>query len=357
MGPSSSPPPTWRLMHTVAAVIAVIAGIGVGLVVNDNGHGGHSYTVTVGRAAPIPTTSKVDSADPGRAPDFTVTAPAAAVRAAAANVPDLHARDEAPPGVSDAELNASQRRQEELAHNDQLPTVSPDAAPVQRGCVSRFVQNFSSRRGVAPRIWTLHYTVSHNITGWGDVDAIVNLFNTASAQASSNYVIDSEGHCAYIVRESDKAWTQAGGNPYSISVEVIAFGNETRYLAPAGLAKLDEVISDSAARWHIPIRRGAVSGCVPTRSGIIQHKDWGLCGGGHFDISPFPVDPVVASVQRWRAAHTGVSAIDKLRCRRLNAWRKAGRPSKGSHAAILRKRTLAAHHVYCQPNEPTHVIK
>jgi len=221
------------------------------------------------------------------------------------------------------------------------------------------VQNYSSRRGVAPRIWTLHYTVSHNITGWGDVNAIVNLFNTASAQASSNYVIDSEGHCAYIVRESDKSWTQAGGNPYSISVEVIDYGNESRYLAPAGLAKLDEVISDSAARWHIPIQRGAVNGCVPTRAGIVQHKDWGLCGGGHFDISPFPVDPVIASVRAWRAAHSSstVSATDRLRCQRLNHWRKAGRPARYAGPAIKRKRTLAAHHVYCAVNQPTHVIK
>ena len=35
------------------------------------------------------------------------------------------------------------------------------------------------------------------------------------------------------------------------------------------------------------MRAGAVSGCVPTRTGIIQHYDLGYCGGGHFDIKPF----------------------------------------------------------------------
>src|SRR5881275_3344711 len=116
MGPSPNPPTTWRLIHTIAAVIAVIAGVGVGFIINDNGNGGHSYTVTVGHAAGAPTVSKVDSADPGRAPDLTP-----------------------------AQASASSRAQDELAHNDQLPVVSPDAAPVQRGCVSRFVQNYSSR--------------------------------------------------------------------------------------------------------------------------------------------------------------------------------------------------------------------
>jgi N-acetyl-anhydromuramyl-L-alanine amidase AmpD len=63
----------------------------------------------------------------------------------------------------------------------------------------------------------LHYTVSPNRVGWSDVNAVVAEFANPAFQASSNYVIDGEGHCAYIVRESDKAWTQAAANPFAIS--------------------------------------------------------------------------------------------------------------------------------------------
>jgi hypothetical protein len=90
------------------------------------------------------------------------------------------------------------------------------------------------------------------VPGWADVNAIVNLF--AHEEASSNFVLDGEGHCAYIVPIEFKAWTQAGGNPFSVSVEVIDTGKESIYLAPAGLKQLRVI-----ARWvnkqtGIPIR-------------------------------------------------------------------------------------------------------
>jgi hypothetical protein len=174
----------------------------------------------------------------------------------------------------------------------------PEAGAVQgfSGCVTRILPvNFSSRNGARATWQVLHYTVSSNRAGWDDVNAIISLFSNPGRQASSNFVIDTEGNCAYIVPIESKAWTQAGGNPWSISYEIIATGGEPRYLEPAGQAKLKSVVAQVATRTGIPLRRGATSSsCTPVRSGIVHHKDFGLCGGGHVDITPFSIDGQVA---------------------------------------------------------------
>jgi hypothetical protein len=210
-------------------------------------------------------------------------------------------RSENPPGATPAQLDAAEQQQEALAANDQLPIVTPLAAPSQRGCRTRLVQNHSSRRGVRPRLFVVHYTVSPNRPGWSDVDAITALFDRPAFAASSTYIVDSEGNCAYIVRESDKPWTQAAFNPVSISVEVINTGREGRLLAPTGLAKLGRVCADATRRWEIPIQVGAVAGGRVTRAGIVTHQMLGPVGGGHVDISPYALQPIVAACRRARA--------------------------------------------------------
>jgi hypothetical protein len=73
----------------------------------------------------------------------------------------------------------------------------------------------------------------------------------------------------------------------------------------------------------------------------------GPCSGGHVDIRPYSITGVIGQIRRLQ-----VSSLDRLRCSRLNAWRAAGRPVAGTHAAVLRKRTLEAHHVICEPGKP-----
>ena len=231
----------------------------------------------------------------------TLTVPKAAVDSARGRL-EQNLRSENPSGVSPEQLDAAREQQEKLAASDQLPIIFPDAAPVQRGCTTRLVRNYSSRRGVRPRVFVLHYTVSANRPGWSDVNAIVSLFDRASYQASSNYVIDNEGNCAYIVRETDKAWTQAAANPVSISVEVINTGSEKTYAGTKGLQKIAMVVSDSLKRWDIPLQRGLVSGCTVKSAGIVDHASLGSCGGGHHDISPYSVPAVISAVRAFRAA-------------------------------------------------------
>jgi hypothetical protein len=300
-------------------VVIVIASVLVALV----GYGAKHYsTVKVGGPHGTATvTLQVPSGTLGQAAD--------------ALVGHRGSRDETPPGAPPAVVNAAQAQDAKLAASDKLPAVFPDAAPEQRGCVTHLVQDYSSRNGVAPRVFVLHYTVSPNVPGWADVNAVVGIFDRWSYQASSNYVIDGEGNCAYIVRETDKAWTQAAANPVAISVEVIATGTEPAYIAPAGLAKLAEVVSDACYRWKIPVTLGAFSGGVLTRPGILDHGMLGVAGGGHHDIAPLiggrfdtvkglaRTRQVIAAVVAFRKAHPLKPAKPKLTAKQLRAKQRA----------------------------------
>lgn len=294
----------------VLAVLAAIAIIGT----LTGPHGKRFVTVHVG--------------GPHGTPAKTITVPAAAVEQAKKSEVADHqgAKDETPAGAPRSVIEAAREQQDKLAASDQLPIVAPDAAPQQRGCVTRLVGNYSTRRGVRPRIFVLHYTVSSNRPGWSDVNAVVSLFDTPAFAASSNYVMDGEGNCSYIVRESDKAWTQAAMNPVAISVEVINTGHESVYIAPAGLKKLAMVISDSLKRWQIPLQLGAVSGGVVTRAGVVDHGMLGVAGGGHHDISPFSVTKVINAVRQFRATAAAKVALTRAQVR-----------------AKLRKQVLALH--------------
>lgn len=397
-------PQDWRKSAAglLALVITAIAGgVGLGIVIDDDHapDGGHHRTVTVKLGKP--------AGAPGPAGDTvaTVKVPAAAVdQAKASDVGDHEGlKTEQPVGAARDDLEAAQDQQDRLASNDALPIVTPLAAPSQRGCTTRLVQNYSSRRGVRPRLLVVHYTVSPNRPGWDDVWSVVALFDRPAFQASATYVIDAEGHCAYIVRESDKSWTQAAANPVSISVELINSGREPTLAGTAGLKRIGQVFADAGKRWAIPLQAGAVNGCVVTRPGIIDHKALGACGGGHVDVSPYTVGPVIAaaraaagasststgakvpaSVRAWCArsrssdtkanaerlrlvARRGweckgatpirhqVTATDRTTCQRLQAWRRAGRPAAELARNVRRRRALDARGVYCPTSGPPRV--
>lgn len=187
---------------------------------------------------------------------------------------------------------------------DAVPAVLRGAGAVtsQRGCRTRFVRNRSSRGGARPALLVMHFTVSPNRFGPGDVDGITNFFNRARSRASSNYVSDAEGNCNYIVSEGAKAWTQGAFNPWSISWEVINTGRELTYAGAGngpGMRKLGLTVSDAARRWGIPLRYGATKGCRIVRSGIVDHESLG-CGNNHTDIKPYRVGPVINAAKSAR---------------------------------------------------------
>lgn len=292
---------------------------------------------------PPPVIVKVDGPDADSDTDRVLTVPQADLTEARSGAPDIGTKDETPPGAPVGDLDAAKRAADEVRRT-KLPLPVAGATAGFAGCRSTFVANQSSRRGVRPTMQTAHYTVSPNRPGWSDVNAIIGLFDRPSSQASSHFVIDSEGHCAYIVPIEAKAWTQAAGNPFSVSYEIVATGKEAKYLAPAGMAKLTAVTREVARRTGIPLRRGRVAGCAPTRTGIVEHRDWGLCGGGHVDISPFPINSIVAQIT---SGAKPLTASQRKACDLLNFHRKRaheiGRwyPSRAARAKMLEKQIPA----------------
>lgn len=274
--------------YVTARVIAAIAAFLLGLlivgpVVNDD-------------PAPTgPVTAKVDGADRDRDRDQTITAPRKLVEQAARSGVAGHvgSRNEAPD--SPLSLEARDREVQKDYTRKQLPPL-PTAGATQTvpGCRTVFVRNQSSRNGVRPQLFTVHYTVSANRPGLADMNAVTTLANSSRAQVSWHFLIDREGHCYYSVPIENKAWTGAALNPHAIQAEVINTGGERPFMDTPGYAKLVQVIRYSARRANFPIRRGAVSNCSPTRSGIIQHADGGYCAGGHTDIRPFDLGHIIA---------------------------------------------------------------
>lgn len=305
-----------RQVRVVIGVLAAVAVIAIVVILTSGGEEHPSAAVV---------TVPVDGLDAGKAPDRTVVVPKATV---AITAPRLESDLQAPPpGTPQATLQAVKRAEQQ---NVQTTTALPTAGATAgfAGCRTSFVRNQSSRRGVRPTLQVDHYTVSPNVKGWADVNAVVALFDRSSSQASSHFVIDAEGNCAYIVPIEAKSWTEAGGNSFSVGYEIIATGREKVYLPPAGLRKLAAVQKEVARRIGIPMRQGAVSSCSPTRSGIVQHKDFGICGGGHVDISPFSISSVVQATIAL-AGGKPVTAANRVTCAKINAWRRAGRPAGG----------------------------
>lgn len=308
----------------IAALIGLLAAFGLG--VPGTATTGTSVTTVRGPAGPT-----------------TVVAPEQAVADARETGTHQDARDESPATATGAELAAAKRQQLAFAAHDLLPPTIPLAAPVQRGCRTRMVVNKSSRYGVKPRLLVMHYTVSPNRPGFQDVNAITTLFNQRSFAASSTYVIDRDGNCNYIVAEAEKAWTQAAGNPVSISWEIINTGSERPLFTKSGMKKMARIVSDSARRWGIPIRAGRVRGCVVVRSGIIDHRAFGACGGNHGDIYPFSITPIIAATKAHRAhINPTQRRCAELRTLRQRAqWRKrTGRTPIWTKARIKRGQAL-----------------
>lgn len=339
----------WRAW--LAGLVAVLAAAGITVTAVDNGPDHDptkpSRTVTI----------RVDGNDVDRkADDLLVVPKDAAAQAARADELDGGLRDETPKGVTDEAIDAGQEQQDRLVQNDQLPPVSPDAAPSQRGCSSRFVVNHSSRRGVAPRLWVIHWTAGPNRPGIEDLLGYTAQANNPASQTSWHYLIDRDANCFYQVRESDKAWTAAGFNSTTINVEIVNRGVpfDPPLLGPAALRKLGVVISDSAKRWKIPLRRGAVSGCSVTRSGIVDHNTLKACGGGHPDVFSYNLDPIIASAKRARGGDVVVRAMDRVMCRKLNWWRRQT-PRPGGLAArnaVKRRKALERRHLRCTARGP-----
>lgn len=325
-----------RFFRGLAALAALLALVSITITLADTDGDGKTDTVTV----------TVNDAPNDKAPAREVVVPEAVVQQAAPTL-ESGLRDESPPEATPAELEAVDQQVEEVRQlKEPLPTLGASAG--FRGCITRFVSNQSSRGGVRPIYQVLHYTVSPNRPGWSDVNAIIALFDRPSSQASSTFIIDREGHCAYIVPIERKPWTQARGNPLSVSYELINSGREASFLDSAGYARLRDVMRQVAARTDIPLRAGNVA---TGRAGIVQHKDGGAAWGGHVDITPFSKSAVIKIIT---AGGTGTSSKLADSSYRLSVLT----PGERANArCLLAERRSAARHGGWGKIAPSHLAR
>jgi N-acetylmuramoyl-L-alanine amidase len=231
------------------------------------------------------------------APARTLTVPAEAVEEAERATESQLADTDVPVAVPTEDLAAAAEAQEEIRKRaPPLPTAG--ASQGFAGCRTAFQStNFSSRAGVRPIAQIVHYTASFRVpNSWADVLGVAAFLARPSTRASAHFIIDDEGHCLYTVPIEFKAWTAVAGNPFGVQYEIVARGNEAQFMTTAGWARLRSVMRQVSQRTGIPLRRGAVVGCTVVRSGIVQHRDGGICWGGHHDITPFSIDDVVRRV-------------------------------------------------------------
>ncbi len=336
-----------KTLAAIAAFLAVLAG-------------GGTIAVTLQpddpTAPPATITTKVDGPDADRKADDTIVlAPAAkAELGRVATATDA-------PGDTHAELA------EPLREDDDGPAVlneGPLAASEIPGCRVRFVQNSSSRNGVAPKVIVWHQTVSRDRPGVADQDGLTAFANTRSSGVSWHALIGGiDGLCTYTVPLNLKAWTQGNANPFSVGIEVQAFGDEPRYVEAAGRRKLLSVTRFIGERFGIPMRRAVIVNCRVVKSGIAMHRDLGACGGGHVDVasSKWQRNPAGGELPGWdigplirEAAAGGITATDRVTCRRLNSWRNAGRPRGGvwERNSVRRKRAMMVRGVTCLAKGP-----
>lgn len=326
-----------RVRAVIAAIVAVLAGVGVTVVVVDNG-GDHGPTRPRGSVSiHIGPTTKVDNADQDAKPNDVVelSKPAQAVaKDFVADRADLRGPLRGPGGGPVAKL---------------LPPFAADEIP---GCRTRFLRTNWSQRSVPPSgvlLFWLHYTGGPDIPGSrADVDGLTAFGNQPSAGVSWHLNVDKDGECDYNVPLRYKAWTEAGANSSGISVEVAGTGSAP-YLRAGGVRQLRRILDVVHRRYpRITIRLGGVSNCRPTSPGIVTHYMGGPCSGGHTDIHPLSLTSVIAqlrAVGRRTVSHAGV-----VWCRSLTVYRQRvrahARTTAAERSAARRRKALLARHRY-----------
>lgn len=347
-----NPPWLRNAAAILAALIAMVGGVTIALTAGPDGQPeihikpGRTFVTLVdppGPAAPV-----VADTDQQLEPDE---------QAEAREIPpdlrgniDVHEdmRDETPPGVPPAVIEAGKQKTGELADQVLVEPVPPAGAQAY-SCPDKLVRNRSALTG--PRVGTaLHFTVSRPGSGqiiWG-------LFNTPSFGASSNKLLELDGTCWTLVPDNLKAWAQGAANSAYYSIEIVTNDlTRDQWLAAPIIKRglLAALVRDLNRSVGAPLKHVDPAGCVWT-PGIVDH-DALECGNTHWDVGKqFPWDVFMRQIQR------GVqpTATDRATCRKLNWWRSHGRPGgKARSNAMRRRNALTARGVRCTGTGPIRV--
>jgi N-acetylmuramoyl-L-alanine amidase len=170
--------------------------------------------------------------------------------------------------------------------------------------------NHSSREGAHPTLIVIHATVSHNVAGLADLNAIGNWFSRTSTQASSHVCTDNEGNSARFVADELKAWHCSAYNRMALGIEQVLPSTGSHGKAPhlAGDEVTHELYCETArwvAYWSkkfgIPIRIGAVHNGAVMRSGVVRHSGLGVLGGNHFDPGKYDMTAMLTLARFYRS--------------------------------------------------------
>ncbi len=153
--------------------------------------------------------------------------------------------------------------------------------------------NYTPGRSEPPRL-----IVIHTAEGARTIESLGNWFANPNARASSHAGIDDTPKtCGIYVQRGNRAWTQAGANGVSVSVELCGFAawtTEEWLEHPDMLANCAAWIREEAAAFNIPIVRLTPEEARNGGIGVCDHDDLGAWGGGHWDCgSGFPMDMVL----------------------------------------------------------------
>lgn len=335
-----------RLSPTLALILAVVLGIAGGLTVTlvDDDHDGQTDRTEI-RVAP-------------RAPGGDLAEPAGGP--AVEKPQDSELRDDTPPEVQPNTLNEGIGKTDDLG---QKLRPRPIGGAQNYECRTDLSGHVWSSYSIRPTEGVFHYTVSPNVTGWGDVNGIVGYFKRTRI-ASADRVVDFEGHCTQMTPiTTGKAWTQgAANNATCWAYEIIATGRETRaqWISSPLISRgvLASMARDDSARCGIPLRRVNPAGCV-FPPGITDHNAL-ECGNSHTDVAPnFPWDVVMRQITG--PAPAPISSTARAQCRQLNQLRKDAKKAGGwkqlgaGRWALARRRAsnLSRHRYICTAGRGT----
>jgi hypothetical protein len=303
-----------RYWPAVIPLVLAFAGITYALVDTDADGKPDRLTITIERfTTPAPAAIVVDTADRDRQRDNVIELTPRAQRAYR-SLTSTEYRGELAEPLRDP--------------GDRGPVgvlEGPLAAQEFPGCRTRFVGNYSSRNGTRPQIIVWHQTVSRE-RGTASQDALTAYANRRSSGVSWHLLIGrTNGLCTFSVPLTMKAWTQGNANPFSIGIEVEAFGDEPTYVAGLGERKLLAVTRELGRRYGIPMRKGLVQNCRVVRSGVVEHSDLGACGGGHADVTPWSTDALLEQLK----APATLASTERRRCNALRYHRRKVKSGTG----------------------------
>jgi hypothetical protein len=227
------------------------------------------------------------------------------------------------------------------------------AEPARAKCYTPM--NGGPRLLSAIKLGVIHVTVSRNVPGTADGQALCGFFR--QVKASPTWTVDNDGNSWENVPLERVPWTQAWYNRASCSIEFVGStgrpGEGAAEWTPAQLAEGARLMAGCFRVAGIKPERGAVTpaGAI-VKAGVVTHQELGAKGGGHTD--PGPAFDMTEFMRLLRAQLAPpITGVDRATCRRLNWWRRHGRPHGLAETRAIRRRVaLAGRGVRCTTSGP-----